>query len=103
MGIAVKNLLRKAASLFLKMSAAKISTNLTRMAVAKNPHAKLASIYSKNLRVLAKMPTDYAYRKFTENTISERAALVKNESNVAELKKENKRWSNRRSNYSSRK
>ena len=35
----------------------------------------------------AKMPTDYAYRKFTENTISERAALVKNESNVAELEK----------------
>ena len=35
-----------------QMSAAKISTNLTRMAVAKNPHAKLASIYSKNLRVL---------------------------------------------------
>ena len=90
-----------------QMSAAKISTNLTRMAVAKNPHAKLASIYSKNLRVLgntifkkllflkwkfifflpAKMPSDCAYRKFTENTISERAALVKNESNVAELEK----------------
>ena len=33
------------------------------------------------------MPTDYAYRKFTENIISERAALVKNESNVAELEK----------------
>ena len=91
-----------------QMSAAKISTNLTRMAVAKNPHAKLASIYSKNLRVLgkdfrivltycalcltsfyisAKMPTDYAYRKHAENIISERAAMVKNESNVAELEK----------------
>jgi len=69
------------------MSAAKISTNLTRMAVAKNPHAKLAQIYSKNLRVLAKMPTDYAYRKQTENIISERAAFVKNETNVAELEK----------------
>ena len=33
------------------------------------------------------MPTDYAYRRFTENIISERAALVKNESNVAELEK----------------
>ena len=91
-----------------QMSAAKISTNLTRMAVAKNPHAKLASIYSKNLRVLgkdfgakvlsfsiskiyrlisAKMPTDYAYRKHTESIISERAAMVKNESNISELEK----------------
>ena len=40
----------------------KISTNLTRLAVSKNAHTKLALIYSKNLRVLAKMPSDYTYR-----------------------------------------
>ena len=90
----------------------KISTNLTRMAVSKNAHTKLALIYSKNLRVLAKMPTDYAYRysiilfinniklsilflafiwffysfrKHTEQIVTARAALVKSVANVAEL------------------
>ena len=90
----------------------KISTNLTRMAVSKNAHTKLALIYSKNLRVLAKMPTDYAYRysiilfinniklsilfftfnccffscrKHTEQIVSARAALVKSVTDVAEL------------------
>ena len=33
------------------------------------------------------MPTDYAYRKHTESIISERAAMVKNESNISELEK----------------
>ena len=82
------------------------------MAVSKNAHTKLALIYSKNLRVLAKMPTDYAYRysiilfinniklsilflafiwffysfrKHTEQIVTARAALVKSVANVAEL------------------
>merc|ERR1711862_703343 len=69
----------------IQMSASKISTNLTRLAVSKNAHTKLALIYSKNLRVLAKMPSDYAYRKHTESLVMERAAFVKNEPIVADL------------------
>lgn len=69
------------------MTAGKFSTNLTRLAVEKQPHVKLALVYGKNLRALAKMPSDYPYRKHTESIIMARAALVKNESNVAELEK----------------
>merc|ERR1712119_89583 len=65
----------------------KFSTNLAKMLVSKQPHTELARIYSKNLRALAKMPTDYPYRKYTENVIMERAALVKNEPNIQELEK----------------
>ena len=60
-----------------KMAAAKVSTNLTRLAVAKNPHHLLGVFYSKSLRALAKMPSDYAYRKHTEQIILERAEMVK--------------------------
>ena len=58
-------------------TAAKITTGLTRLAVAKNPHHTLGVFYSKSLRALAKMPTDYAYRKHTEQIILERAEMVK--------------------------
>ena len=58
-------------------SAAKVTTGLTRLAVAKNPHHTLGVFYSKSLRALAKMPTDYAYRKHTEQIILERAEMVK--------------------------
>ena len=57
--------------------AAKLTTGLTRLAVAKNPHHVLGVFYSKSLRALAKMPTDYAYRKHTEQIILERAEMVK--------------------------
>ena len=69
------------------MSGTKMSTCLTKMAVSKNAHTVLARIYSKNLRALAKMPTDYPYRKYTEAIVNERAAFVKSEPNVAELEK----------------
>jgi hypothetical protein len=44
------------------MSVSKVATNLAKLVVAKNPHHQLALIYSKNLRALAKMPSDYQYR-----------------------------------------
>lgn len=69
------------------MAAAKATTNLTRMAVAKNPHHLLGVFYSKSLRALAKMPSDYAYRKHTEQIILERAELVKTVKDVSELEK----------------
>ena len=58
-------------------SAAKLTTNLTRLAVAKNPHHMLGVFYTKSLRALAKMPTDYAYRKHTEQILLERHEMVK--------------------------
>jgi len=69
------------------MAAAKVSTNLTRLAVAKNPHHLLGVFYSKSLRALAKMPSDYAYRKHTEQIILERAEMVKTIKDVSELEK----------------
>jgi NADH dehydrogenase (ubiquinone) 1 alpha subcomplex subunit 5 len=47
-------------------AAAKITTNLACLAVARNPHHSLGVLYSKTLRALAKMPNEYAYRKQTE-------------------------------------
>jgi len=44
----------------------KVATNLTRLEVAKNPAHSLGVFYSQTLRALAKMPHDYAYRKYTE-------------------------------------
>lgn len=69
------------------MAAAKVTTNLTRLAVAKNPHHLLGVFYSKSLRALAKMPTDYAYRKHTEQILLERAEMVKKFKDVSELEK----------------
>ena len=57
--------------------AVKLTTNLTGLAVAKNAHHTLGVLYSKSLRALAKMPSDYAYRKHTEQIITERASMVK--------------------------
>lgn len=47
------------------------------MAVAKNPHHTLGVLYSKTLRALTKIPPEAAYRKYTEQIIHQRAALVK--------------------------
>jgi NADH dehydrogenase (ubiquinone) 1 alpha subcomplex subunit 5 len=68
-------------------SAAKATTNLTRLAVAKNPHRVLGVLYSKSLRAFAKMPSDYAYRKHTEQIVTERAELTKATKDVLELEK----------------
>jgi len=40
----------------------KVTTNLTLLNVAKNPHHSLGVVYGKILRALAKMPNDYAYK-----------------------------------------
>jgi NADH dehydrogenase (ubiquinone) 1 alpha subcomplex subunit 5 len=53
------------------------TTGLTGLAVAKNPHHTLTVLYSKILRALQKMPSNAAYRKYTEEIISERALVVK--------------------------
>jgi len=81
----------------------KLSTNLTRLEVARNPVHSLGVLYSKTLRALAKMPADYPYRKYTEEVspfsthplvqssrplsqiIQERASMVKATADLQEL------------------
>lgn len=53
-----------------------ISTGLTGLVVAKNPHHLLASLYGKTLRALAQMPETAAYRVNTEKIIRDRAHIV---------------------------
>ncbi len=57
--------------------AVKLSTNLTRMEVARNPAHSLGVYYSKTLRALAKMPADYPYRKYTEEVRYHRGGCVR--------------------------
>ena len=65
----------------------KMTTNLTSLVVAKYPVKTLGSLYSKTLRTLAKMPSDYPYRKHTEQIVMERAALLKATPDMLELEK----------------
>lgn len=53
-----------------------VSTGLTGLVVAKNPHHLLASLYGKTLRALAQMPESAAYRVNTEKIVRERAHIV---------------------------
>lgn len=46
------------------------------MAVAPNAHHTLGALYGKILRTLKKMPEDAAYRKYTEEIVRERAAVL---------------------------
>merc|ERR1712027_247604 len=52
-------------------TAVKMSTNLTGMDVCKNPHYILGVFYSKTLRVLAKMPSDYAYKNLRKRLMAD--------------------------------
>ncbi|XP_034237762.1 NADH dehydrogenase [ubiquinone] 1 alpha subcomplex subunit 5 [Thrips palmi] len=54
----------------------KLTTGLTGMGVARHPASTLKGLYGKILRSLAKMPDDAAYRKYTEEVIRDRAAVV---------------------------
>ncbi|ODM97226.1 NADH dehydrogenase [ubiquinone] 1 alpha subcomplex subunit 5 [Orchesella cincta] len=65
----------------------KKATGLPGLAVAKNPHYTLGVLYGKTLRALQKIPSDAAYRKYTEQIVHQRAALVKSETNIEELEK----------------
>lgn len=52
------------------------TTGLTGLAVATNPHHTLGALYGKILRTLQKMPESSVYRKFTEQIVRERAAVL---------------------------
>ncbi|TRY76702.1 hypothetical protein TCAL_00157 [Tigriopus californicus] len=68
-------------------SAIKLSTNLTKLEVNRNPHHVLGSLYTKTLRALAKMPQDYAYRKHTEAILNDRVSQLKATTDLQLLEK----------------
>lgn len=55
---------------------AKQSTKLAGLPVCKNPAHVLTLLYGKIIRVLNKMPASSAYRRYTEEVVSTRAAIV---------------------------
>ncbi|XP_065344545.1 NADH dehydrogenase [ubiquinone] 1 alpha subcomplex subunit 5 [Cloeon dipterum] len=63
----------------------KLTTNLTGLAVAKNPHHTLSVLYNKIQRALLQMPEQSAYRKHTSEIISTRSKLVSETKDVAQL------------------
>ncbi|KFM71968.1 NADH dehydrogenase [ubiquinone] 1 alpha subcomplex subunit 5, partial [Stegodyphus mimosarum] len=60
-------------------------TQLTGLAVAKNPHRVLTSYYNKILRALENIPEGAAYRQHTTKLVEERLALVTVEPDVRKL------------------
>jgi len=58
------------------LRAAKLSTGLTGIPVHPDGGNQLRMLYGKILRVLDKMPTEAAYRKYTGAIVSERLAVV---------------------------
>ncbi|XP_036319818.1 NADH dehydrogenase [ubiquinone] 1 alpha subcomplex subunit 5 [Rhagoletis pomonella] len=65
--------------------AAKVTTGLTGLAVASNPHHTLGALYGKILRALAKMPQDASYRKHTELVVQSRLKAVETHKEVTVL------------------
>ncbi|XP_063875137.1 NADH dehydrogenase [ubiquinone] 1 alpha subcomplex subunit 5-like isoform X1 [Scylla paramamosain] len=69
------------------MATKKLVTGLTGLAVDAQPHHTLSVLYGKILRCLQKMPPDASYRKYTEQTITERFNYVKTEPDREKLEK----------------
>merc|ERR1711860_489073 len=66
----------------------KTTTGLTGLAVDINAPTRLKTLYSGILKACASMPQGYAYRRHTEQLVSERLNVVNTETDV--LKVENK-------------
>ncbi|KAL8624307.1 ndufa5, NADH-ubiquinone oxidoreductase subunit [Nucella lapillus] len=69
------------------MATQKLTTGLTGLAVARHPHQTLKVLYEKILRTLQKFPEEAAYRRYTEQIVSERLGTVKAESDVMALER----------------
>ncbi|KAA0194657.1 NADH dehydrogenase ubiquinone 1 alpha [Fasciolopsis buskii] len=69
------------------MQAIKKSTYLTGLAVSKNPHTILKSLYNRILKVVSLMPEDCKYRKHTSEIVQARLQAVSTISNIKELEK----------------
>ncbi|XP_012275795.1 NADH dehydrogenase [ubiquinone] 1 alpha subcomplex subunit 5 [Orussus abietinus] len=68
--------------------ALKATTGLTGLAVSQTPHHTLTMLYGKIRRALDRLPSDYAYRRYTEEIIKQRESIVKNNSSVEEIEKQ---------------
>lgn len=68
--------------------AAKVTTGLTGLTVAKHPHHTLGILYAKILRTLQKMPESAAYRKYTEQVIVNRSHILQNNQNIEAIEKQ---------------
>uniref|UniRef100_A0A023F7X6 Putative ubiquinone oxidoreductase ndufa5/b13 subunit n=1 Tax=Triatoma infestans TaxID=30076 RepID=A0A023F7X6_TRIIF len=67
------------------LAVTKKATGLTGLEVAKNPVHTLNILYSKILRALDKVPKEAAYRKYTEQVVSSRLAIVNAAQSVEEI------------------
>ncbi|CAB3241049.1 unnamed protein product [Arctia plantaginis] len=67
------------------MGVLKKTTGLYGLAVAPNAHHTLGALYGKILRTLKKMPEDSTYRKYTEQIVKERAAVLTKTKDVFEI------------------
>ncbi|KAG7454706.1 hypothetical protein MATL_G00262610 [Megalops atlanticus] len=65
----------------------KKTTGLVGLAVSQNPHERLRVLYTKILACVQAMPPDAAYRKYTEQLITERFNHVKTEPDIEKLEK----------------
>uniref|UniRef100_A0A7E4V8S9 NADH dehydrogenase [ubiquinone] 1 alpha subcomplex subunit 5 n=1 Tax=Panagrellus redivivus TaxID=6233 RepID=A0A7E4V8S9_PANRE len=63
----------------------KKTTGLTGLFVNEHPHHTLKVIYGRILRSLQQIPATSAYRKYTEDIVSNRLSLVENESDIQKL------------------
>uniref|UniRef100_A0A2K6V1Z3 NADH dehydrogenase [ubiquinone] 1 alpha subcomplex subunit 5 n=1 Tax=Saimiri boliviensis boliviensis TaxID=39432 RepID=A0A2K6V1Z3_SAIBB len=63
----------------------KTTTGLVGLAVYNTPHERLRIMYTKILEVLEDISKNAAYRKYTEQIINEKLAMVKAEPDVQEL------------------
>ncbi|XP_037600793.1 NADH dehydrogenase [ubiquinone] 1 alpha subcomplex subunit 5-like [Cebus imitator] len=63
----------------------KKTTGLVGLAVCNTPHERLRILYTKILDVLEDIPKNAAYRKYTEQIINEKLAMVKAEPDVQKL------------------
>lgn len=66
----------------------KKTTGLTGLEVAKNPHHTLGVLYGKILRALQKMPESASYRRYTEQIVKDRAAIISKTECIATAEKE---------------
>ncbi|XP_076468840.1 NADH dehydrogenase [ubiquinone] 1 alpha subcomplex subunit 5-like [Babylonia areolata] len=69
------------------MATQKLTTGLTGLAVARHPHQTLKVLYEKILRTLHKFPEEAAYRRYTEQIVSDRMDIVKAEPDVVKLER----------------
>lgn len=66
-------------------AARRLTTGLTGLKIAEEPHKKLMNLYERTLRVLNKMPVDAGYRVNTEAVVKNRLQLVQAEKDVIAL------------------